>query len=136
MFLLSHLCRHSDWSLGTLLHLGNFNWPHLEILFTWKRSQILKKDRKQFLKEKENKKKRERMKGRAKERVKRYWKRGRRRKKKGMIVIFLRECVWLLDSPGLLNDKELSQVLSEKLRWIFNKIIITRGQRGLNIWPC
>lgn len=34
MLLLPHLCRHSDLSLGTLLHLGNFNWPHLEILFS------------------------------------------------------------------------------------------------------
>lgn len=63
MLLLPHLCRHSDLSLGTLLHLGNFNWPHLEILFSSpvRRSQILLKKKRNFKGNKILKRREERM---------------------------------------------------------------------------
>lgn len=51
MLLLPHLCTHSDLSLGTLLHLGNFNWPHLEILFSSPVKEVRsykKRERKKF----------------------------------------------------------------------------------------
>ena len=85
MLLLPHLCRHSDLSLGTLLHLGNFNWPHLEILFSSPvkevRSYKKKRERKKFKGKKNFLKKREKEERRENE-----------RERQNMIVLFLGKC--------------------------------------------
>lgn len=95
MLLLPHLCRHSDVSLGTLLHLGNFNWPHLEILFFSPvrevRSCLKKKERKKILKKREKEERKE-----------------NERERRNMIVLFLGECVLLPNSPGLQKDPRIS----------------------------
>lgn len=81
-----------------MIHLGNFNWPHLEILFfSPGREVILKKSEKNF-KGKEIFYKRERK------------RRGERKERErgNMLVLFLEECVLLPDCPGLPKDPRIS----------------------------